>query len=66
MVMHGIYLLAPAARGFGVHVLVGIGWYLLLTIVSIRETERLSWAWSFVIAIIASTANTAIEFVFIR
>ena len=62
----GIYIFAPKFKGFGPHVLIGTLWYLLLTVLVVKEAENLSWGKSVAIAVIGSLASGTVQFVFIR
>lgn len=62
-----IYILAPDIRGgLGPHILVGTLWYFLLTILSVKEAERISWSQSIVVAIASFLASGMLSFTYIR
>jgi hypothetical protein len=51
-ILVGIGILAPLGfEFFGVHVWMGTLWYLLLTILAVKDVERLSWGKSIVLAL---------------
>lgn len=63
----GFGILAP--RGFayvGPHVWLGTLWYLLLSILAVKEAERLGWGNSLVLGLIGFASNGAVQFIFIR
>jgi len=63
----GIGILAPLGFEFiGPHVWLGTFWYLLLTILAVKEVERLSWGKSTVLALMGFAVNGVVQFVFIR
>jgi len=62
-----IYIFAPGIRGgFDPHVLVGTLWCFILTIVSVKEAERLPWGRSIVVAVVGSLASGILAFTYIR
>jgi hypothetical protein len=66
-VLTGVGILAP--RGFayvGPHVWLGTLWYLLLTILAVKEAERLGWGKSSVLGLMGFAVNGAVQFIFIR
>jgi hypothetical protein len=66
-ILAGNNVLAPPGWEFaGLHVWLGTAWYLLLTILSIREAERLPWRGSIAVGLIGFLANGAVSFIFIR
>ncbi len=63
----GSHLLASARLAFGgPHVWLGTLWYLLLTVLAVREVERLGWGKSAALALLGFAANGAVQFVFMR
>jgi hypothetical protein len=63
----GIGILTPLGFEYvGPHVWLGTAWYLLLTILAVKEVERLSWGKSILLALMGSVANGVVQFVFIR
>ncbi len=50
----------------GPHIWLGTLWYLLLTLLAVREAERLGWGKSAALAVIGFAANGAVQFVFMR
>jgi hypothetical protein len=66
-ILVGISILPPLGSGFiGPHVWLGTLWYLLLTILAVKEVERLSWGKSIVLALMGSVVNGMVQFIFIR
>lgn len=66
-ILVGIGILAPPGFEFiGPHVWLGTLWYLLLTILAVKEVERLSWGKSIVLALMGSVVNGVVQFIFIR
>ena len=63
----GIGIMAPLGWEFiGPHVWLGSLWYLVLTILTVKEVERLSWRKSIVLALMGFIVNGVVQFVFIR
>jgi hypothetical protein len=63
----GIGILTPLGFEYvGPHVWLGTAWYLLLTILAVKEVERLSWGKSILLALMGFVANGVVQFVFIR
>jgi len=59
--------MAPLGWGFvGPHVWLGTLWYLLLTLLAVKEAERLPWGKSIVLALVGFVVNGMVQFVFIR
>jgi len=50
----------------GPHVLVGTLWCFLLTILSVKEAERISWGQSIVVAMVSFLASGMLSFTYIR
>jgi hypothetical protein len=66
-VLVGTGVLAPLGFGFvGLHVWLGTLWYLLLTILAVKEVERLPWGKSIALALMGFAANGVVQFIFIR
>lgn len=66
-ILTGIGVLAPAGFEFiGPHVWLGTLWYLLLTVLTVKEVERLSWGKSTVLALMGFVVNGVVQFIFIR
>lgn len=66
-ILVGIGFLAPLGFAFvGPHVWLGTLWYLLLTILAVKEVEHLAWEKSIVLALMGSAVNGVVQFVFIR
>ncbi|MGD1995050.1 MAG: YIP1 family protein [Anaerolineae bacterium] len=66
-ILVGIGVLAPLGFEFiGPHVWLGTLWYLLLTILAVKEVERLPWGKSIVLALIGFAVNGVVQFIFIR
>lgn len=66
-ILVGIGILAPFGWEFiGLHVWLGTLWYLLLTILAVKEVERLSWGKSIVLALMGFVVNGMVQFIFIR
>ena len=56
----------PGWAYVGPHVWLGTLWYLLLTLLAVKEVERLPWGRSLVLALLGSAANGLVQFLFIR
>ena len=66
-ILVGIGILAPPGFEFiGPHVWLGTLWYLLLTILAVKEVERLSWGRSIGLALMGFVVNGVVQFIFIR
>ncbi len=50
----------------GLHIYLATLWYLLLTILSVKEVERLSWGRSILIGLIGFAVNGMVSYIFIR
>lgn len=60
-------VLAPLGFAYvGPHVWLGTLWYLLLTILAVKEAERLGWGKSIVLGLIGFFVNGVVQFIFIR
>lgn len=59
-------LVAPGFEYVGPHVWLGTLWYVLLTILAVKEVERLSWGKSIVLALMGSVVNGVVQFIFVR
>jgi hypothetical protein len=63
----GIGFVAPRGWEYvGPHVWLGTLWYLLLTVLAVKEVERLSWTGSFILALLGFAVNGIVQFIFIR
>jgi hypothetical protein len=60
-----LYLLAPQ-RLITLHVWPVTLWYLVLTVLAVREAERLPWGRSIVSALVGALANGALQFLVMR
>ena len=66
-ILVGTGLRAPRGWEYvGPHVWLGTLWYLLLTILAVKEVERLSWGKSLVLALLGFVVNGMVQFIFIR
>jgi hypothetical protein len=66
-ILVGAGILAPLGWFFGgPYVWLGTLWYLLLTVLAVREVERAPWGKSIVLALLGSIVNGAVQFIFIR
>ena len=66
-ILVGTHAMAPLGWGFvGPHVWLGTLWYLLLTLLAVKEAERLPWGKSIVLALVGFVVNGMVQFVFIR
>jgi hypothetical protein len=66
-ILVGIGILVPLGFAFiGPHVWLGTLWYVLLTILAVKEVERLSWGRSIVLALMGFVVNGVVQFIFIR
>ena len=66
-ILVGIGILAPPGFEFiGPHVWLGTLWYLLLTILAVKEVERLSCGRSIGLALMGFVVNGVVQFIFIR
>ncbi|MGD2156961.1 MAG: Yip1 family protein [Anaerolineales bacterium] len=66
-ILTGFGVLAPLGFSYiGPHVWLGTLWFLLLTILAVKEVERLGWGQSIVLGIIGFTVNGVVQFIFIR
>jgi hypothetical protein len=66
-ILSGMGIMGPLGFEYvGLHVWVGTLWYLLLTIVAVKEAERLAWGRSITLALLGFVANAAVQFIFIR
>ncbi len=66
-ILAGFRVIVP--RGFayvGPHVILGTVWYLLLTILAVKEAERLGWKESILLGLLGFAANGLVSFIFIR
>jgi hypothetical protein len=66
-ILTGIGVLAPLGFEFiGPHVWLGTFWYLLLTVLAVKEVEHLSWGKSIVLGLMGFAVNGVVQFIFIR
>jgi hypothetical protein len=66
-ILTGLGILTPLGFTYvGPHVWLGTLWYLLLTILAVKEAECLGWVRSIVLGLIGFAVNGAVQFIFIR
>lgn len=66
-ILVGTGILAPLDWAtVGPHVWMGTLWYVCLTVLAVKEVERLSWRKTVVLASMGTVANGVVQFIFIR
>jgi hypothetical protein len=66
-ILAGAGIIGPLGFEYvGLHVWVGTLWYLLLTILAVREVEQLGWGKSIALALLGFVANGVVQFIFVR
>ncbi len=59
-------VLARQVTAAGPHVIIGTAWYFILSLLIVRETEKLSWRLTVLIAVAGFLANASMQYVFMR